>query len=254
MPVQMLFQRISHRESVLHMLHPRAFEAVPMLVAAGCPVNRTDSCDATALSSACRREGAAPLVRSLIAAGADVNIPTASWVTPLHFATRAGNVENVTTLLNAGANVDASNEISDTALHMACEANNLQIVELLCHFGADMNGLSDHGPALSPLCGAFYYGHTSITRYLCDNGASLALSRMIACGVPSSTGADVCKQLLLAGADVSEMQPLRKLQYYDEPAVVALLLSSWYQFYSGSAKVSRLRGRRCHCSLDCLIA
>ena len=51
-------------------------------------------------------EGHAPVVRDLLAAGADVRMHLSSGFTPLLFAVREGRIDVVRELVNAGADVN----------------------------------------------------------------------------------------------------------------------------------------------------
>ena len=61
-------------------------------------------------------------VRSLIRAGADVNVGTSRGVTPLHFAARKGLEEETGALLAANALPNAQDDRGCTALHHLCFA------------------------------------------------------------------------------------------------------------------------------------
>jgi len=58
--------------------------------------------------------------------------------TPLHFAVRSGDIENVKVLLDKGADIDAVNW-NITELHNTVESKNVGIIELLLNQGACVN-------------------------------------------------------------------------------------------------------------------
>ncbi len=92
--------------------------------------------DAPVADAAMRGDGEA--VRSLLAAGADVNAAQGDGMTALHWASRNGDLALVRTLLGAGANIHAGTRIGRyTALHMASETGAGDVVALLLGAGAD---------------------------------------------------------------------------------------------------------------------
>ena len=57
--------------------------------------------------------------------------------TPLHIASRLGNVDNVSVLLQHGASPDAVTRDMYTPLHMAAKEGFLEVVQLLLDQGAN---------------------------------------------------------------------------------------------------------------------
>ncbi|CAG8650142.1 13911_t:CDS:2 [Dentiscutata heterogama] len=79
-------------------------------------------------------------VRSIISKKGSVvvNQIDAAGYTPLHYATRSGNLEICRLLLEHGANVNAvTPELLSTPLHRAAIINNSEIVRLLLSYGAN---------------------------------------------------------------------------------------------------------------------
>ncbi len=103
--------------------------------------------------------GATAMMRILLAAGADPNIPTADGTTPLLVAAGLGGggggrrrpdgsnpaLERVKLLLDAGAKIDASNEARFTALHGAAFAGNDDVIKFLVGQRADINAQDFRG-------------------------------------------------------------------------------------------------------------
>lgn len=54
--------------------------------------------------------------------GADVRLPDSHGNTPLHGASRSGNIDAVIALVSAGASIEVQNSKGQTALHLACES------------------------------------------------------------------------------------------------------------------------------------
>jgi len=60
------------------------------------------------------------LIRALVAAHVDVNVPQADGATALHWAMHWADLESASLLIRSGARVDASNEYGVTPLMLAC--------------------------------------------------------------------------------------------------------------------------------------
>ena len=99
-------------------------------------------------------------MKALIAAGADVNQPSAEGgSTPLHYAAGATRLDAVKLLLKSGAKVDAKNKIGKTPLMYALhpwgsdifskDTPRWAVIEVLLQAGADVNARDEVG--LTPL-------------------------------------------------------------------------------------------------------
>lgn len=60
-------------------------------------------------------------------------------MTALHFAASAGHSDVVRTLVAAGANVNAADEHKSTALHWACANRHLDVIQVLVDAKANLN-------------------------------------------------------------------------------------------------------------------
>ncbi|KAG8440056.1 hypothetical protein GDO86_006013 [Hymenochirus boettgeri] len=85
------------------------------------------------------RHGNVPLLKQLIDSGVCVNLVTVDSITPLHEACLHGHIQCVKLLLAAGAQVDARNIDSSTPLCDASAAGSLECIKLLIDFGAKVN-------------------------------------------------------------------------------------------------------------------
>ena len=112
-------------------------------------------------------------VRSLIAAGADVNAYF-DGAPPLHFAAMNGHLEIVSELIENGAQINAASIDGEgiTALHIAAFLGNAGLVSLLLKNGADVDLLTSH--AESAVCSAARGGHKDVFRLLREHGASVS--------------------------------------------------------------------------------
>lgn len=115
-----------------------------LLLDAGANVNARNELRHTALHIACATQHANPLfVRSLIAAGADINLTTdliPYWcergIKPIHYAANAGHLEIVRILLDAGSSVNTRTRHWMMPLDLAILHMRRDLVELLVGVGA----------------------------------------------------------------------------------------------------------------------
>ena len=87
------------------------------------------------------------IVKALLDAGADVNLPSreSMKVTPLASAAAAKQTEIARVLIANGANVNARAAGGHVPLHEASANDNLDLVKLLIDSGADVNAKTDDG-------------------------------------------------------------------------------------------------------------
>lgn len=81
--------------------------------------------------------------------GGLVNARDADGYTPLHRASYTNNVPLVKLLLAYGANPNAVTEFGWTPVHSACQWTNAECVAVLLQHGADVNARTDGGTAAS---------------------------------------------------------------------------------------------------------
>ena len=91
----------------------------------------------TALSSACVNRDSR-IVKLLIRAGVDPNIPDIYGNSPLVIACRSGDAVLVSLLINCGANLEAKNSGGETCLIVATQYENSAIIQILMDHGADL--------------------------------------------------------------------------------------------------------------------
>jgi len=111
----------------------------------------------------------APIIRSLLDIGADVNTRDESGDTPLLMTCGSGHIDVIRLLLSRGADVNALNRDDIAPLHLVCRyGRHTDIVRLLIDHGADVNARDKGG--FTPLQEACRFGHTDITRLLLEKG------------------------------------------------------------------------------------
>lgn len=111
-------------------------------------------------------------VKSLLAAGADVNAATErSEVTALMYASSKGHVETIRALIAAHAQLEQRNKYGHTALMYASTYNQAEALKELLKAGADVNA-ADH-PGRMALKFATEKGYTEIVKILLNAGADV---------------------------------------------------------------------------------
>lgn len=121
-------------------------ERVKALLQEGAEVNATAEGGWTALMKACYnaelKHGHPEVVKTLIAAGANIEAPIGYGVRPLMLAAGYGETEVVQALLDAGADVLAKNEGGYTALMMVKQKHYVDVVNLL-HEAEQLLGIGE---------------------------------------------------------------------------------------------------------------
>jgi len=177
--------------------------AVESLLAAGADPN-LPSRKGIAPISAAAHKGNTDIMRYLIAAGADVNSQNSTGSTALIQAAHFGHVDAVALLLDSGALADASNQKGTTALMRACQEGHLKITEILIRASVDVNKKNHEG--MNALMLASQRGHAQIVWVLVKAGAVMdeqtqqgSTALMLAC----KRGHEKCAEVLVSlGAEI----------------------------------------------------
>ena len=146
-------------------------EEIRSLLAAGADINVKSKYGETALDMGAWN-GYTAIVRLLLEAKADVNTSTITnkW-TPLYMASRNHHIEIVKLLIEAGADVNAVDVNGTTLLEFMSWDGNVEIVKLLLVAKADVNAAEPSGA--TPLEMAAMTGHTEIVKLLIEAGADV---------------------------------------------------------------------------------
>jgi ankyrin repeat protein len=143
---------------------------VKTLLAAGVDVNGRDKVGDTPLHVAAVR-GYKETATLLIAKGADVNAEDEHGLTPLHAAAWMGHKEIVALLIAKGTDISAKNKEGIAALHTAALAGRRDTAALLIANDADVNTKNEGG--MTPLHAAAWMGHKETVALLIAKGADV---------------------------------------------------------------------------------
>jgi uncharacterized protein len=116
--------------------------------------------------------GDVPKLKSLIAAGANLEARDARGRTPLHVATHARQREAVKLLAKAGAKLDALEDDRYDAVTIASVADDVPTLALLLSLGASAKQVTSRYDGTA-LIAAAHLGHDEVVRQLIAAGAPL---------------------------------------------------------------------------------
>jgi ankyrin repeat protein len=161
-----------HQRTALHLAAERGYtHLIGLLVEQGADIDLEDTQGATPLDAALAH-GHNQTAIQLIALGTILDVPNGT-TSALHVATKAGSVEVVTALLAAGASAIQLDPDNNTPLHLAAAAGHAAVVGLLLA-----------APDMHPDMAAITTLHTALH------------------AAAEAGQAEVCQQLVEAGADV----------------------------------------------------
>jgi hypothetical protein len=122
----------------------------------------------TALMAAVAK-GHLDVVKVLLKAGADTELPDAEGNRPIHVAASKGYGEVVHRLCKAKCDKQAAGTAGATALHLACRKGRDECVEVLVEAGASLEAVDARGS--TPLHAAAAGGHEDVVEYLLGKDA-----------------------------------------------------------------------------------
>jgi ankyrin repeat protein len=151
------------------------------------------------------RLGDNALVRSLIAADADINVPEADGSTALLWAAYHSDTALTQALIDAGADVDTANRFGVTPLLQAARSGATEVVRSLLEGGASLEAAVSSGGE-TPLMAAARAGSVGTVSLLLEHGsdpnATESIQNQTALMWAAAEGhADVVDALIQGGAD-----------------------------------------------------
>jgi ankyrin repeat protein len=178
------------------MLSVTDLEKVQLLLAQGANVNAVSKRGRTPLMLAAASDGSAPIVRILMARGANAKAVDAMKGTSLHQAARGGDVETIRLMLDAGLGANDANFAGFTPLMEAAVTGSLEAVKLLIARGANVNAVSGDGSFQKVKAGTIALGNWTALLVAATSGSQEMVVTLL------DAGADVNAR------DVRGMTPL----------------------------------------------
>lgn len=124
-------------DQLLHVCKMGGSTEVDALLAAGANPNHQGGPGMEASMHWAARKGAVPMIASLLAASASLEVLDAEGQTPLHLAVRNSHQPAIKALLEAKSNINAQDGRGETPLHAVAGTGSMRIAKLLFTAGAD---------------------------------------------------------------------------------------------------------------------
>jgi len=170
--------------------------AIRSLLAAGANVDRRHDGGQTALEVAAA-SGQADAVRALLAVGADPSFESDAGVSPLEAAAAKGHVATAAILVEHGG---STNVQKTSALYQANQSGSVETARVLLNGGAD--ALGSAGQAFTPLDYTFQYGDETLVDVYLEQGYELSVAAAARLGRVEKLAA-----LLSSGVDPHRASP-----------------------------------------------
>lgn len=172
---------------MLHSIEKGDLIAVKQLLKEDIDINFTIQGE-TPLCKACETPHL-EIVKTLIKAGADVNLPADRGVTPLMVACLYKQKDIIVELLNNGADIKKISEFGGAMSHAVGNHSIPEIIKLLIKAGADLNERNSIEFDETPLMCACRLGKVDIAKILIDAGADINIKNSL-----DYTALDIAKE------------------------------------------------------------
>jgi hypothetical protein len=148
-------------------------EAVRSLITAGADVNLGNIHGTTPLHLAASK-GMSDMYNFLLVKGADPNKPDEEGSSPVMAAAFHGHVDAVRSLVHHGGKIETRNIRGESAVFLAAQNGHPGVIPVLLSLGADVNQSDNMGA--TPLFIAALQGHTTVLRALFACGGLLSIN------------------------------------------------------------------------------
>lgn len=197
-----------HMTPVCAAAHSGCLEMIQWIVEAGADLETCPPEGLHPLLLAAGKRRQLPVVKLLLALGAQVDHASPVYGTPLFAASLSGDLPTVKQLVESGAEVNKVARVSNghTALFGAAQNGNTAVTKFLVEKGADPNIDTAEG-GVTPLMAAAHDGHLGVVRALVEGGADVEKSDPDGlCGTPliaavSGNNLEIVRYLLACGVD-----------------------------------------------------
>ncbi|XP_061182490.1 ankyrin-1-like [Saccostrea echinata] len=179
-------------------------DVVCQLISQGA-INSRDHMGSTPLHIATKC-GNVEMVEKLLESGASVFEEDLRGFLPLHVASTQGHTKIVQLLLNKGCNIDKSSAAKFSPLHCASQNGKSDVVSLLLQRGASLDPQNSYGQ--TPLMLAVSEGHEEVVSLLVDAGSDLNMRDKSTLSVfhhAVNKSSPKCLQILLTKVEKGKM-------------------------------------------------
>lgn len=220
--------------ALMHAVTMRNAALAGLLIKHGADVSVRNAMGQTLLMIAAERSP--EMLRLLIDHGMDIEAKNTKpnrykGFTALHYATHAGNVEQVKILLAASADVNAQTENGETPLFLVCSgvrAPKTDLLETLIEAGADVNRVSAGDNPATPLAAAMSHGRADTAMCLLDAGANIKGMEKLLFTAAHASSVPLMERLVGMGADVHEkLAPMEDTMLICAAALGDIPLARW---------------------------
>ncbi|XP_067672358.1 ankyrin-1-like [Haliotis asinina] len=189
-------------------------DIIELLIQSGCKVNQVNSQGQHPLMAAVMSRSHVSIVKALIAAGSDLNLPENNeQLSPLHATIHHHHHDAAILLINAGCDINSVNSRDQTPLHNACEKGKADIVaHILKQPHLNPDGIKS---TALPLHAAAVNGHVNIVQMLLE--AKFNINQLSDGGLTALQAGiqenkySVSKTLLQYGCDVDAHAKVKRL-------------------------------------------
>lgn len=233
--------RYAFKQNIFEAISSGSETELQAIIATGVNVNITDEFGSTPLIEAIKANLNIELIQLLVTAGADVNQAFRttnsisarsaclySGISPLMYASEAGNTDTIHFLLGAGADINSESCNGKTALIYAVRSGNVDAARALIAAGADVNAGYN---GTFPLMEAVILDNLELSILLLESGANINTTTQDPKGVQFSTfrtalssakSVEIISLLVQYGADVNYVASVVTMRIVATPSAASM--------------------------------